>query len=106
MILLDRILIKLLTAVLFLFFYSGIASAGDAAIGKEKSMMCMGCHGANGISVSPEIPNLAGQKKNYLINTIKDFRAEVRKNPIMNTMAKTLSDTDIENLTTYFSGLK
>jgi len=66
----------------------------------------MGCHGSNGISVSPEIPNLAGQKKTYLVNALKDFRAEVRKNPIMNSMAKPLSDADIENLTTYFSSLK
>jgi len=79
---------------------------GDVAIGKEKAIMCTGCHGEQGISVSPQIPNLAGQKKEYLINTIKDFRAGVRKNPIMNSMVKTLTDSDVENLAAYFSSLE
>jgi len=95
-----------LISFLPLFFYACVAFAGDASVGKEKAMLCVGCHGANGISISPEVPNLAGQKKVYLINTIKDFRSEIRKNPIMNAMVKTLSDEDIESLASYFSSLK
>lgn len=101
-----RVKILLLFFILMICSISASALAGDKAAGKEKSMLCMGCHGAEGISVSPEIPNLAGQKPVYLVNTIKDFRAEVRKNPIMNSMVKGLSDADIDNLAAYYSSLK
>lgn len=80
--------------------------AGDIAAGKDKSMMCMGCHGETGISVSPEIPNLAGQKELYLVNQLKDFRAQIRKNPVMFSMAGGLTDQEIENLAAYYASLK
>ena len=104
--LLARYRVKFFLPFFILMICSNMALAGDKAAGKEKSMLCTGCHGAEGISVSPEIPNLAGQKPVYLVNTIKDFRAEVRKNPIMNSMVKGLSDADIDNLAAYFSSLK
>lgn len=37
------------------------APAADAAAGKAKAEeVCAACHGANGVSVSATIPNLAG----------------------------------------------
>ncbi len=82
------------------------AMAGSAAAGKEKSMLCMGCHGENGISVSPDIPNLAGQKEVYLQNALKDYQTEIRKNPIMSSMAAGLSPEDITDLAAYYASLK
>jgi len=79
--------------------------AADAAIGKEKSMLCSGCHGADGISLSPDIPNLASQKEAYLAKAIKDFKTGNRKNPMMNSIAQGLSDNDIANLAAYYSDL-
>ncbi|HEX6945371.1 MAG TPA: hypothetical protein VF196_04195, partial [Casimicrobiaceae bacterium] len=36
------------------------ASAADARAGRAKAQACSVCHGANGISVVPDAPNLAG----------------------------------------------
>jgi cytochrome c553 len=85
---------------------ANVATAGDVAAGKAKSAMCAGCHGADGISVVPTYPNLAGQKEAYIITTLKGFRDGTRKNATMNPMAKPLSDADIENLAAYYAGLK
>ena len=82
------------------------AVAGDAAAGKAKAAVCAGCHGANGISVAPIYPNLAGQKEAYLVSQLKAFKDGTRANPIMAPMAKPLSDADMENLAAYFSSLK
>jgi len=71
----------------------------------EKSRICAACHGSAGISTKPHIPNLAGQKKDYLINEIKDYRKGDREDPLMSPIAKGLSDSDIEELATYFSNL-
>ncbi|MBT3566662.1 MAG: cytochrome c [Porticoccus sp.] len=81
------------------------AFAGDAAAGKEKAMVCAGCHGAAGISANPMWPNLAGQQAGYLAAQIKHFRDGKRINAMMNNMVKTLSDEDADNLAAYYSGL-
>lgn len=78
------------------------AEAGKAiATGK-----CASCHGAAGISASDAFPNLAGQKKTYLINALKAYRGKTREAAIMNGMAATLSDQEIEDVASYFSSLK
>jgi cytochrome c553 len=82
------------------------SAAGDAAAGKAKAAVCAGCHGANGISMAPIYPNLAGQKEAYLVAQLKAFRDGSRANAIMAPMAKPLSDADIDNLAAYYSSLK
>lgn len=77
----------------------------DADAGKRKAGGCSGCHGANGISVNDQWPNLAGQRKAYLIRQLKLFRSGERVEPIMNSFAGPLSDEDIEQIAEYYSAL-
>lgn len=81
------------------------AAAADAAAGKEKASICMTCHGVNGISTTPLVPNLAGQKEAYIVKALKDFREGKRDSSIMRSMASNLSDADIADLAAFFSGL-
>jgi cytochrome c553 len=81
------------------------AAAPDLGAGKAASAPCQACHGAQGISVAPNFPNLAGQKAPYLMAQLKAFKSGARKNDIMNAMAKQLSDQDIENLAAFWSSL-
>ncbi|GAA3912076.1 cytochrome c [Litoribacillus peritrichatus] len=80
--------------------------AGDIAAGKAKSGTCAACHGAAGIAAMDMYPNLAGQKKGYLIKQLKAFKDGRRKDPVMGSMAKPLSDDDIKNLAAYYASLK
>lgn len=84
---------------------AGQALAGDAAAGKSKAATCAACHGANGISAIPNYPNLAGQNAAYITKQLKDFKAGTRANPLMSPMAAGLSETDMEDLSAYFSSL-
>jgi len=77
----------------------------DAAAGKAKSAICMACHGMNGVSNNDIWPNLAGQKKGYLVNQIKAFRDGGRVDFMMAPMVKSLSDQDIDDLAEYYSKL-
>ena len=61
-----------------LLFASATAMAGDVAAGKAKSAICASCHGADGKSLNPLWPNLAGQKEQYLAKQIKAFRDGTR----------------------------
>jgi cytochrome c553 len=42
----------------------------------------------------------------YLIKALKAYRDGKREDPMMSSFASGLSDEDIENLATYYSGLK
>lgn len=81
------------------------AQAADIAAGEQKAEVCAACHGADGVSVSGDIPNLAGQKAQYIESQLKAFRAESRKNALMNAMAAQLEDGDIADLAAFFNSL-
>jgi cytochrome c553 len=81
------------------------ADAADVEAGKSKAFACGACHGQNGVSVSATIPNLAGQKTDYLVAQLKAFKADARKNPLMNAIAAQLSDVDIDNLAAFWNSL-
>lgn len=83
----------------------GQVFAADPAKGKAKSVTCGACHGANGISLIPSFPNIAGQKAQYLEAQLKAFRDGTRKNPSMSPQAAGLSDEDIANIAAYYAGL-
>jgi cytochrome c553 len=80
-----------------------LAHAADLAAGKQKSLGCQACHGPAGIGVSAEIPNLAGQKAAYLQSQLTAFRKGDRKHDLMNAVAASLNDADVENLAAYWS---
>ncbi|MFC4654110.1 c-type cytochrome [Rheinheimera marina] len=79
--------------------------AQDKAAGQAKAAVCAACHGADGTSVMPDYPNLAGQKEKYLQSAITAYRDGSRKHAVMSPMANGLTDTDIANLAAYFASL-
>lgn len=80
-------------------------NTADLKAGEEKAMLCVSCHGQQGISALPMYPNLAGQKELYLRKQLQDFRSGYRPSLVMAPMAKHLSDEDIINLAGYFASL-
>ncbi|MGH8398315.1 MAG: c-type cytochrome [Gammaproteobacteria bacterium] len=76
---------------------------GNAAAGQKKSATCAACHGADGNSVSPQFPKLAGQNADYIVRELQRFKSGERKNPIMAGMAAPLSDQDMQDLAAWFS---
>ena len=93
----------LLSAALFALATGAFAASGDSEAGKKKSAPCAACHGENGISVSPEFPNLAGQYPDYIEAALKHYQNGKRKNPIMQAQVKDLKQKDIMDLAAYFA---
>jgi cytochrome c553 len=83
-----------------------VVAGGDAEAGKKKSVPCAACHGANGVSPSPEFPNLAGQYADYLEAALKHYKSGKRKNPIMAGQVANLDARDIADLSAYFASQK
>ncbi len=81
------------------------SSATLAEAPPAKVATCQACHGAAGVSIAPDIPNLAGQKATYLARQLDAFKAGMRKNDLMAAMAAQLTADDIKALSTYWSSL-
>ena len=80
-----------------------------ARLGKAKAeeTLCTMCH-QGGFLGSNEIPRVAGQNYAYVVAQLKAFKERKRTNDAgtMTSVARTLSDTDIENLGHYLAGLR
>jgi len=85
---------------------SAFAASGDADVGRKKSTPCAACHGANGISASPDFPNLAGQHADYLHAALKHYKNGKRKNAIMQGQVANLSEKDLLDLSAFFASQK
>lgn len=73
---------------------------------KTAEVLCPMCH-LGGFSGQNEIPRVTGQHYDYVVKQLKDFKAMRRTNDAgnMTSVAKTLSDDDIEDLAHYIAGL-
>lgn len=78
---------------------------GSVDAGKRKAITCTACHGAEGNSVNPLWPNIAGQHANYLAGQLGAFKNGARKDPLMASQAMLLSDSDMRDLAVYFESL-
>ena len=97
---------KQLVLVILLSVVTSAIQAGDATAGKNKSMVCSACHGAEGISMAANWPNLAGQHEKYLAKQLTEYKSGKRANVQMAPMAMPLSEEDIADLAAYYASLE
>jgi cytochrome c553 len=76
------------------------------AAGQERILFCGNCHGANGNSKRPHIPNLAQQNPVYLFNAFEKFASGERKDFVMSKLAPSLTMEDRVNIAIYFGQQK
>ncbi len=78
-------------------------AAGNALLGKDKSMMCAGCHGVDGNSLAPTFPKLAGQGEAYLLKQLRDFKSGARPSPMMAPFVAALTEQDMADIAAYYA---
>jgi cytochrome c553 len=71
--------------------------------GKKVTFFCANCHGEDGNSKIPEVPNLAGQNPAYLLEQIRKFGAGERKDQFMQGLIKVLKDDERVQAASYFA---
>lgn len=80
------------------------AQAQDLEAGKKKAAeVCAACHGPDGNSASGDFPKIAGQHRDYLAKSLRDYKTGARKDPVMAGFAGALTPQDIANLSAYFA---
>jgi cytochrome c553 len=95
----------LLTALCFLSLLTFSAQAGLEE-GRTKAQVCVACHGADGNSVIPTIPSLAGQPRQFIVTALYMFREGTRKNDMMTAFTEKLTNADLNDLAQYFNAQK
>ncbi len=89
-----------------LVFLSASVCAGDLSAGKKKAeVFCQTCHGMDGIGTIAGVPNLSGQKEDYMKIQLEAYRAGKRQHLQMSTIAQTLSDQDIRDVSRWYSSI-
>ena len=82
------------------------ATPEDIAQGKELAQSsCAACHGRDGISATPSVPNLAGQRPAYLYLELKAYQSGARANPQMTDQVRFLSDDALVEVAAYYASL-
>jgi cytochrome c553 len=65
--------------------------------------LCGSCHGKNGVGITGDYPNLAGQHKDYLVRALVEYQHGDRKNPIMPNFVTGLTESDLEEIANYYA---
>jgi len=82
------------------------ANSADIADGKRLAeTTCAGCHGATGVSMTPSVPNLAGQRAPYLYVELKAYQSGARGASAMKNTVGFLNDEALVKLAAYFASL-
>lgn len=70
--------------------------------GKDRALLCKYCHGKDGNSLKPDVPNLAGQNPRYLLEQIENFASRKRDDFTMSPLAANFSPEDKVNLAIFY----
>jgi cytochrome c553 len=79
-----------------------LASSGNALRGLLIARRCDRCHGREGFSASPSVPNLAAMDRLVVWKQLDDFRSGKRSSPVMQPIANSLSLEDSADVAAYY----
>jgi len=68
--------------------------------------VCVACHAADGNSVLPVNPKLAGQHPEYVTKQLQELKSGKRENAVMKGFASMLSDEDMRNVAFWLADQK
>jgi cytochrome c553 len=95
-----------LAVLLFGLGLGGLACAEARDAKTIATTVCAPCHGADGNSLVPTFPKLAGLQESYLIKQLTDFMSGKRKNDVMKGILVQIKAEDVQPLAKYFSTQK
>lgn len=98
---------KLFVSLLLTLGISGLAhAAGDAAAGQGKIAMCSACHNADGNSMVPNFPKLAGHGERYLLKQMRDIKSGARPVVEMTGMLDAMTEQDLADIAAWYASQK
>ena len=68
--------------------------------------LCSQCHSDKIIAFVQSYPNIKGQKSSYILKQLRDFKSDSRQDLYMQSVVKSLSDKDLQDVAAFYSTLK
>lgn len=103
--------VSILSATLLALLSAGAFAAAEAPAfkpdpvkGQQLAAGCAACHTQDGSRGAPTFPILQGQHPEYLVKQLAEFKAGKRKNAIMNGMAASLAENDMQQIAAFYAG--
>ena len=100
------LVVKLLAPAGLLLAGGSPSHAGDVKAGGAKAMMCQACHGLDGLSKTPDAPNIAGQTEPYLIASCRRTKPVCERTTRCRWLCLPCPTQDIEDLAAYYSTIE
>ncbi|MEO5810973.1 MAG: c-type cytochrome [Rhodanobacter sp.] len=83
---------------------SPLVAAQVAAPARPSQLgLCAACHGAQGHASMPGVPNLAGQREDYLRAALRQYRNGQRNVAVMRAAVGPLNDAQLDALAAWYS---
>src|SRR5690348_4292110 len=91
-----------------IFLIAALCLAASPSLAQSASRpgrlgLCAACHGETGQAHMPGVPNLAGQRLDYLRDALKQYRDGRRDVPVMRAAIGPVSDADLDALARWYS---
>jgi len=83
--------------------HTAVARLPEGVSEDDAPAACVSCHGADGLSVLLDAPNLAGEVNIYIDTQLKAFRLGKRKHEIMSEIAAEMTDEEIRAVANWYS---
>ncbi len=85
------------------FCLAALPSLAQTPATPRRLGLCAACHGETGQAQVPGVPNLAGQRLDYLRDALKQYRDGRRNVPVMRAAIGPLSDAELDTLARWYS---
>lgn len=87
-------------------WYSGHAVTVELRANPDDAPeLCIACHGADGLHVFEDAPNLAGEANIYIDTQLKAFRTGKREHEIMSAVAAEMTDAEIRAVADWYAAI-
>ena len=90
-------------ALPYALLLSGLLYSASALSTDQPAEQCVTCHGKDGVSVIPTMPVIAGLSKQYIINTMNEYKLDERAAAMMAPFAKSMTDQQIATDAEFFA---
>jgi cytochrome c553 len=80
-------------------------AAGDPAIGKQKGMHCVACHGSENFPGIFPLVQLAGRDADKLTIKTSKYRTGKLFSPLMSLAVVGLTDKDVDDISAYYNAM-
>lgn len=79
----------------------------EALYVRSLAATCANCHGTNGSAIKgSQVPSVAGMPREYMLRQLTAFKDGSRPASVMHQIAKGFTDAQLDQIATYFAGLK